>query len=200
MMTRLRRIGFCLLNVWIVFHVLAVFLAPAGMPPASPLLVNAARLARPYNEALFLNHGYHYFAPDPGASTLVEWRIDRDGDIPLTGRFPDEQTQPRLLYHRFFMLAENVEAFAPEAQGPILEGYARYIAEQHNADKVSLSFVRHYPASMIRIQAGGSLEDPDSFERISLGTWNFGNLESETPTMLNPQLIEPDTQESGYDK
>ena len=55
--SRLKSLGFVALNAWLVFHVFAIFIAPAGMPPASPLLVDASRLARPYNDALFLNHG-----------------------------------------------------------------------------------------------------------------------------------------------
>ena len=194
-MSVLRKAGFLLLNIWIAFHVLAVFLAPSGMPPSSPLLVNAAEFARPYNEALFLNHGYHYFAPDPGASTLVEWSINRPDDIPIKGRFPDPGTTPRLLYHRYFMLAENVEAFSPEAQSLILQGYARHIAEANNADQVSLSFVRHYPASMIRIQAGGSLNDQDSFEVEPIGTWDFGAQRNAPPTTLTPVRVETTSKE-----
>lgn len=189
-MSIFRKAGFLLLNLWIPFHVVAVFLAPSGMPPSSPLLVNAAELARPYNEALFLNHGYHYFAPDPGASTLVEWSIDRPGDIPLKGRFPDPQTSPRLLYHRYFMLAENVEAFSPEARPLILRGYAKHIADVHQADQVSLSFIRHYPASMVRIQAGGSLRDEDSYEMEPIGTWNFDAPPNRLPTTLTPVPVE----------
>ena len=106
-----RKAGYTVLSLWLAFHVFAVFISPAAMPPASPLLEDGYRLALPYNEALFLNHGYHYFAPDPGASTLIGWEIPRDGEAPAVGRFPDVSIRPRLLYHRYFMLAENVWSF-----------------------------------------------------------------------------------------
>ena len=169
-----KKAGFVLLNLWLAFHVFAIVISPAGMPPASPLLVDASRVAQPYNELLFLNHGYHYFAPDPGASTLVQYEIERPGDIPLKGRFPDTATFPRLRYHRFFMLAENVRAFSPEIQEAILEAYARHFAKIHNAERIRLSFINHEPSSIARIQAGGKLDDPETYFEEPIGVYDFG--------------------------
>lgn len=168
-----RKAGFIVLNLWLAFHVFAIFISPAGMPPASPLLVDASRIALPYNQLLFLNHGYHYFAPDPGASTLVSWAIDRPGDIPLKGQFPRPDLFPRLLYHRYFMLAENVRAFPPETQAQVLEGYARHFAELHNSDTISLSFISHEPSSIARIQAGGQLSDPEMYFEEPIEFYDF---------------------------
>lgn len=172
-----------MLNLWLVFHVFSVFIAPAGMPPSSPLLVDAARIARPYNELLFLQHGYHFFAPDPGPSTLISWRIDRAGDIPIRGRFPDTSTSPRLLYHRYFMLAENVRAFSPEVRDRTLTGYARHFSRQHDASEITLSFISHAPSSITRMLAGGTLSDRETYYEEVIQTWNFGST-----TVLTPQL------------
>ncbi len=166
-------IGYPLLSVWLVFHVFCVFIAPAAMPPASPLLEDGYRIALPYNEALFLNHGYHYFAPDPGASTLIGYSIPRAGDAPLVGRFPDVSIRPRLLYHRYFMLAENLWAFEDATQSEMQRAYARHFAMIHNAAKIELSRVSHEPSSIVRIQAGGKLDDPEMFEEESLGEFDF---------------------------
>lgn len=179
MRTLARRTGILLLNLWIVFHVFSVFIAPAGMPPASPLLVDAARVAEPYNQLLFLNHGYHYFAPDPGASTLVEYEIPREGDIPIRGRFPNPSLFPRLLYHRYFMLAENVRAFPMETQESVLHGYAMHFAEQHNSDRIQLSFIQHEPSSIARLLAGGLLNDPETYSVLPIGSYRFENLSSD---------------------
>lgn len=58
---------------------------------------------------MFLDHGYFFFAPNPGASHLVHYKVEfADGREPIEGRFPDlKQQQPRLKYHRHFMIAEN---------------------------------------------------------------------------------------------
>jgi len=165
--------GYGALSLWLVFHVFAVFISPAAMPPSSPLLENGYRIALPYNEALFLNHGYHYFAPDPGASTLIAWEIPREGDVPLAGRFPEVTIRPRLMYHRYFMLAENVWAFDEEIQQEMLKAYAQQVARQFGSDRISISRVRHEPSSIVRLQAGGRLDDPETFQKELLGEFDF---------------------------
>jgi hypothetical protein len=169
----LKKAGYVLVNFWLAFHVFAIFISPGGMPPASPLLVDASRVAMPYNQLLFLNHGYHYFAPDPGASTLISWAIDRPGNTPLKGRFPDPDICPRLLYHRYFMLAENIGAFPLETQSQVFEAYARHFAAQHDSRTISLSRLRHSPSSITRIQAGGRLSDFETFFEEPIGFYDF---------------------------
>ena len=170
---RFREVGYVVLSLWLAFHVFAVFISPAAMPPASPLLEDGYRLALPYNEALFLNHGYHYFAPDPGASTLIAWEIPRDNDAPVVGRFPEVSIHPRLLYHRYFMLAENIWAFDDETQQDMLKAYARHFADKFGADRISLSRLSHEPSSIMRLQAGGKLDDPETFQQDVLGDFDF---------------------------
>ena len=172
--------GYAVLSLWLAFHVFAVFISPAAMPPASPLLEDGYRLALPYNEALFLNHGYHYFAPNPGASTLIAWEIPRAGEAPAVGRIPDVAIRPRLLYHRYFMLAENVWAFDDETQQDMLKAYARHFAEHFGTDRISLSRLSHEPSSILRLQAGGKLDDPETFQKDVLGEFDF-SVELDAP-------------------
>ena len=175
----LKKSGYVLVNFWLAFHVFAIFISPAGMPPASPLLVDASRVALPYNQLLFLNHGYHFFAPDPGASTLISWAIDRPGDTPLKGHFPDPDIRPRLLYHRYFMLAENIDAFPFETQDQVFRAYARHFAFQHDSPSIRLSRLRHSPSSIARIQAGGQLSDFETFFEEPIGFYDFRTDDSE---------------------
>jgi len=173
MVKTFRKIGYVLLSFALAFHVFAVFISPAAMPPVSPLLLDGYELALPYNEALFLNHGYHFFAPDPGASTLIAYTIPRQGDAPLVGRIPSVSIKPRLLYHRYFMLAENIWAFDDETQAEVQKAYARHFSSRHAAQAISLSRVSHSPSSILRIQAGGQLDDPETFESEDIGTFDF---------------------------
>lgn len=75
---------------------------------------------RPYINAMYLNHGYAFFAPNPGPSHLVRYRIEfDDGREPIEGVFPDLKTQrPRLLYHRHFMLAESLYSLYTPPEEP----------------------------------------------------------------------------------
>lgn len=186
-----KQIGFLVLNCWLVFHVFAVFIAPAGMPPASPLLVDASQVATPYNQALFLNHGYHYFAPDPGASTLIAYSVKNPDEPAINGRFPNTSIFPRLLYHRYFMLAENIGAFPEQTQDEVYDAYARHFALKHDGAQIDLAILRHEPSSISRIQAGGELSDEETFFDEPMGTWNIrplgGKDEQLTDGDLNTQ-------------
>jgi hypothetical protein len=126
-----------LISALLVLHVAAVVSAPlafvcrsrGGESPATEAI---ARFFRPYSDAFYLNHGYAFFAPDPGPNHLVDFKVEfDDGRAPVTGRFPDLATErPRLLYHRYFMLSEALNnrfappEFAPEPSPPPLTASA----------------------------------------------------------------------------
>ena len=112
-------------SVLIALHVAAVFIAPfafACSTPASssPFADGLMWVLRPYIDGLYLNHGYAFFAPNPGASHLVRYRVEYDdGRQPIEGMFPDLKSQrPRLLYHRHFMLAEQLHNLYTPAELP----------------------------------------------------------------------------------
>ncbi len=174
---KFRKAGHGLLSLWLAFHVFCVFIAPASMPPSSPVLSGARELVLPYLQALFLNHGYHFFAPDPGASTLIAWSIPRESDVPVRGRFPDPAICPRLLYHRYFMLAENIDSFPDEMQDQVYMAIARHFADRHQAREITLSRILHHPSSISRVLAGGRLTDPGTFTEEPLETYWFGTPE-----------------------
>lgn len=194
----LKTVGFVIANLWVAFHVFAIAISPAPMPPASPLLVDASRVALPYNQLLFLNHGYHFFAPDPGPSTLISYQIDRPGNTPIQGRIPDVSIAPRLRYHRYFMLAENIWGFPESMQEQVFRAYAKHFAAKHDADQVQLNVISHRPSSISRILAGGQLSDPEMFSEEPLESYDFANpngpLKSSQPETRELQLQPVSTQ------
>ena len=118
-----------LLSLFILFHITAVFIAPftfasspePGVAPASPLAMFLMKLFQPYIAVLYLDHGYAFFAPDPGPSHLFRAHLEYDDERPdqvLT--FPDRRQQwPRLLYHRHFMLSERLnDGYRPPVAPP----------------------------------------------------------------------------------
>ena len=108
----------CIASLLIAAHVAAVFIAPftfastpaPGVSDGSPAALAAMRWFHPYIEAMFLQHGYAFFAPDPGPSHLFRVKLEfADGRPAEEWRFPDLQRhRPRLLYHRHFMLSERL--------------------------------------------------------------------------------------------
>jgi hypothetical protein len=102
------------LSAAVLWHVLAVFL-PAMRSAcgwdgfSSPLVDIVIRPFDRYIGAMYLDHGYSFFAPDPGASHLVRYKVEfADGRAPVEGIFPNlKEEQPRLKYHRHFMISES---------------------------------------------------------------------------------------------
>ena len=76
---------------------------------------------RPYSQWLYINHGYFFFAPNPGPGHLIQCSFTppNEGDSAEESSskltLPDRNEHwPRLLYHRYFMLSEfYTNRFAP---------------------------------------------------------------------------------------
>ncbi len=118
-------------SVLIILHLLAVVAEPLRFFSRSPENFAAAdtallrRTLGPYVDAMYLSHGYFFFAPNPGPAHLIECQvtpnskvassINSDLDKSRWKIYPDRKDQwPRLLYHRHFMLSEFYNTlFAP---------------------------------------------------------------------------------------
>jgi hypothetical protein len=166
-------VGFVLVNVWLVYHLAGIVLAPWSVPPSSRLVQNSWRGVKAYVQLLFLNHGYHYFAPEPGNSTLVAYVLEMPDGKRETGRIPNRGIRPRLLYHRHFMLTEFLAAsenYPPAVRTELLRAMARELCHEHGALRVTLSKVSHRLPTMERIRAGGTLDD--NYTEEPLGTFS----------------------------
>lgn len=114
------------ISILLLLHLSAVVVAPLAVAcdtggSNSPAVAPLRRWLDPYITLMFLNHGYFFFAPDPGPSHLVDYKVEfNDGRQAVEGRFPDLATErPRLLYHRHFMLSESLYAnFTPPEAPP----------------------------------------------------------------------------------
>ncbi|AMV32036.1 hypothetical protein VN12_07930 [Pirellula sp. SH-Sr6A] len=124
-------------------HLLAVFSEPFHFFARSEIQTASdatalRNIVRPYSQWMFLDHGYFFFAPNPGPghllrivasddpvpplpddrrSTPLDEAERLDGDGALARMLPDRSTHwPRLLYHRYFMLSEfYYSRYAPRA-------------------------------------------------------------------------------------
>ena len=174
----LRLCGTVLLNFWLIFHLTGIITAPATVGPSSQTARSIWELVGPYLQVFYLNHGFHFFAPEPGSSNLVAWSATLPDGSVRSGRFPNFDIQPRLYYHRHFMLSEFLGNSDPELQQQLVQAYAGNICRQHNAVSVSLSVVRHNLSAMERVRAGGRLNDPDLYEEQPLGTFQWKSLQN----------------------
>lgn len=120
----------------VTWHLVGVIVAPLSVPPRfegrdSVLGSQLKTVYTPYITALYLNHAYKFFAPNPGDSHLVRYDLYfADGTKKIGAEeqaFPDRLRHwPRLLYHRHFMLTEFINDFAPpwawNGQSPPTDG------------------------------------------------------------------------------
>lgn len=144
------------ISLILVFHLLAVIAEPFALftrganavsPAASPIRKNLAA----YVEFGYLNHGYFFFAPNPGPSHLLECILKSANGDQSRLRLPDRRTQwPRLLYHRHFMLAEflhqlHVDAITEqdEASAPNKELLNAWRSERARYEWVRDSMIKH---------------------------------------------------------
>ncbi|GIW93126.1 MAG: hypothetical protein KatS3mg110_1167 [Pirellulaceae bacterium] len=141
---------------------------------------------RPYIDLAYWNHGYFFFAPNPGPSHLLKCRLYwDDGRQPMELWFPDRQRQwPRLFYHRHFMLAEQLHMlFVPAempADFPDPEGWRRqraayearraafieHLRHRYGAARVEMVRVEHRPLTPDERMAGMALTDPRTYREL----------------------------------
>jgi hypothetical protein len=157
------------ISAWLIFHLTAIVVAPLAVGPTSDLVQSAWDLFQPYIQILYLNHGYHFFAPEPEESTLLAYEAERPDGSVVRGRLPDRSIAPRLLYHRYFMLTEHMRDATEELQALWQDSYAQQIGRETGAKLVRLTGQSHLLPSMERVREGGRLNDPESYEDHPLG-------------------------------
>jgi hypothetical protein len=104
-----------------VFWAPFTFACRVGADSSSPLADGLLPYLRPYIAMMYLDHGYFFFAPNPGPSFLVKYKVEYpDGRETVAGVFPNlKEQRPRLLYHRYFMVSTALNnSFAPATPPP----------------------------------------------------------------------------------
>ncbi len=132
----------------LLLHVGVLFLYPLANSRTSTSVKAIAQspYLRWYADPLYLNQGYGFFAPDPGPGMLVEYEVfDDSGEIITEGTFPDaERLWPRLRYHRYKMLADQLQHPDGEPRMTyVLERFARHLVRQHEGQRASIRSISH---------------------------------------------------------
>ena len=87
-----------------------------------------ALFQRPYLQALYLNQGYNFFAPESVPSTLLAFEEEREDRTADRRRIDDPSIQPRLVYHRHLPLTEHLEIARVDLQENWYIFYAQHFA------------------------------------------------------------------------
>jgi hypothetical protein len=184
----------------LVAYLAAVIVPPlAGPPPASDLAMAALQPLRPLVGALFLGHGYRFFAPNPGPGHSIQWTMKMADGSTRQGSIPDRDADwPRLLYHRRFMISEKIAAFVPPPDAPVdvrqqsrgdwqplVKDVAGHLLHRYGGAQVTLQMTEHYlpdPEELSRTEQGGTEQGRDTV--TPLGTYALAG--SHPPAGLEP--------------
>jgi hypothetical protein len=176
-----------LISAVVAYHLLAVFIgAWMGSPPTSPFADTVARPFRTYIAMADLNHGYRFFAPNPGPSHLFRYRLTQKDGSTSDGYFPNrEEHWPRLFYHRHFMLSENLNVLRPNSPArelssaeseqllrafrALADSYAEELLHKNDAMRIDWELVRHYQPAPLDVLAGRLLTDEEFYEALERG-------------------------------
>ena len=171
-----------LVSVLIIGHLWALLGRPIEFATQGPTGTSPAAMAfyapvRGYSEFTYLNHGYAFFAPDPGPSHLIRATlVDESGQREVL-LYPDLRQQwPRLLYHRHFMLTEFLHnTFQPprpageldldpqvaqrwqsdrQRYEAIRQGYVEHLQARFGVPRVELKRVEHQLVGLPEYLAG----------------------------------------------
>jgi hypothetical protein len=183
---RWTRIGRAAATVAILLY-LALVIAPplAGPAPSSALATRLIQPLRPLVGALYLGHGYRFFAPDPGPGHAIRWVMRMSDGTTRSGSLPDPAVdRPRLLYHRRFMIAEKIAGLVPAADAPadirreskpqwqpLVMGVAGQLLRRHGGVEVELSMVEFDLPAPEDVIAGRSAADVET----PLGVYAFAS-------------------------
>ncbi len=180
-------------SVVLGLHLLAIVMAPLAMTPSSPLLIAMWRGFRPYLDAMYLNHGFHFFAPDPGPSHLIRYELEFADGSKSEGLFPNPQQHvPRLLYHRHFMLSEYANRIAvDDSRADDLKSLSRSFGEHllaaNEATRVSLYLRRHFIPTPEHVLSGLPLDAPQFIHERPLGTFAAKGVLETPATRSEPE-------------
>ncbi len=158
-------------NIWLLYHLCAIVIAPAAVAPSSELIESAWDVFQPYLQLLCLNNGYHFFAPEPTESTLLAYKAERADGTVVEGRIPNRGIFPRLLYHRHFMLTEHMKDAPEDLRTEWVASYAEHLCRKYGAARVSLTGQIHNLPTTEMVRAGVRLDDPASYEDEPLGSF-----------------------------
>ncbi|PQO34742.1 hypothetical protein DTL21_14685 [Bremerella cremea] len=187
-------------SVLLLVHLTALFVGPCASPPPSSMWAREAEAVfEPYLHVAFLkDHGYRFFAPNPGPSHLVRYELLDEADQKIgEGTFPNlDEHWPRLLYHRHFMISESLFNMAnisdepppPDAHPAVradyesardlrnayLDSISRHLARQYpEAAKIRIVMVQHSIPLPLDVANGRPLSDPELYEEAPLGVYTI---------------------------
>ena len=141
-------------------------------PPANsnvwqqPVVPRALRyFFRHYLNLMYLNHGYEFFAPDPAGSNLIRYQVrDSGGKEIANAQFPDHKLHwPRLLYHRYLMLAAQTGDMGEESG----RNFAQHLLRVNSGQTIRLEWILHKLLAPQQVRDKTPLDAPNTYQVLA---------------------------------
>ncbi len=181
--------------VWVVSalliaHLTVVVATPLTLGRGSALTTRIVGFAAPYLQAGNVSHYYAFFAPNPGPAHIIKYELIFENGRTEEGQFPDlGRHWPRLLYHRHFMLSDQLGDPGPDPRGPVEDGsevvdddaeyqqwlesrnrfmrqvrsYATHLLKVHKCKEVRLHYFEHNIPTREAVLDGVRLDEDSSY-------------------------------------
>jgi hypothetical protein len=172
---RNRLLRWCI-NLGVILHFSAIIAAAVVIGPAPGYAQAIWNVFHPYLQALFLNHGFNFFAPEPSPSTLMDFEALRADGSTVKGRIPERSIWPGLLYERHLLLTEHIGVVPEGFRYEWYRSYARHLCRKFGATKVHLVLLTHFPLEMEDVREGERLDDPFTYREMDLGDFACDSL------------------------
>jgi hypothetical protein len=101
----------------------------------------------------------------------VGFTVRRDDGTVVSGRVPNRDIRPRLMYHRHFMLTEFLSFVPPEQRELLYRSYAGQLCRRYGGREASLARVTHYLPLREAVRDGAPLDDSALYAEEPLGTY-----------------------------
>lgn len=160
------KLGRRVLSLVLLFHLAGLLVAPATVFPSADMFRHMYPAFGWWLQFLNMNQGNHFFAPNPGESTLLEYSVETAEGQTVNGRLPHRGITPRLLYHRYFMLTESLGAnddSESRVRRLLARAFARQLLRENRGKSVKLTQLIHEPIEIEERLAGIPLDDPSTF-------------------------------------
>ena len=184
------RVAISLLIAW---HFAGVFLAALSIPASSPLVMRLSQgwPMQWYLDALYMNQGHSFFAPDVGPGHVVRYELQYAGGQTTQSELPSRKEQwPRLFYHRHMMLADQSDMptddkqMSDRWQRKYLQAYGRHLLRvNESAQAVRLQRIAHWPLPRELAEKGTAITDPQGYDLLVEVTVRRSEL---GPDAVNP--------------
>ena len=190
-----------IVSIVLIWHFTGVFLAALSIPTTSKLVMLIAQ-RKPmqwYLDALYMNQGHSFFAPEVGPGHLIRYELlDQSGRPIEQGELPNRKTDwPRLFYHRHMMLADQAEMptddkqLSQSWQRKYLRAYGLHLLRTNEkAQSVHLTRLAHWPLPRDLAEKGVKMTDPKGYETVMELTVSRNELQpAAAPPAPNTQSL-----------